>query len=53
MAKPLESTILILALALAACESAKPFDYAEFEKRPGLFSGKDGEFVIYDGKTRR
>ncbi len=44
------TTVLILAAALAACSGAKPFDYAdnnELGKRPGLFTGKDGEFIIF------
>ncbi len=39
-----------LALALAACAGAKPFEYHpihEIPEGPGLFTGEDGEWVIY------
>lgn len=39
--------VIILAAALGACARAKPFDYDEADKRPGLFTGKEGAFVIY------
>ncbi len=42
---------LVLALGLAACGNAKPFDYQqeadEMKPGSGLFSGKKGEFVIF------
>jgi len=41
---------LALALALAACAGAKPFEYHpihEIPEGPGLFTGEDGEWVIY------
>lgn len=47
MFKQLTVITFFLALALGACEMAKPFDYAEFDQRPGLFTGEDGEWVIY------
>ncbi len=39
-----------LALTLAACAGAKPFEYHpihEIPEGPGLFTGEDGEWVIY------
>ncbi len=43
--------VAVVALALAACASAKPFDYQptadEIKPGGGLFSGDDGEFVIF------
>ncbi|MEE8248452.1 MAG: hypothetical protein V3S87_14460 [Alphaproteobacteria bacterium] len=39
-----------LALALAACAGAKPFEYHpldEIPEGPGLVTGEDGEWVIY------
>ena len=39
-----------LAVALAACAGAKPFEYHptdEIPEGPGLFTGEDGEWVIY------
>lgn len=43
--------VVLAALVLAACGSAKPFDYQptadEMMPGGGLFSGDDGEFVIY------
>ncbi len=38
---------LAIAALLGACESAKPFDYQSFHKRPGIFTGADGEKVIF------
>lgn len=41
---------LVLALALAACAGAKPFEYHpihEIPEGPGLVTGEDGEWVIY------
>ena len=41
---------LALALLLAACAGAKPFEYHpihEIPEGPGLFTGEDGEWVIY------
>lgn len=43
--------VVLAALVLAACGSAKPFDYQptadEMKPGGGLFSGDDGEFVIF------
>ncbi len=43
--------VVLVALGLAACGSAKRFDYQatadEMRPGPGLFSGEDGEFVIF------
>jgi hypothetical protein len=43
--------VVVLALGLAACGNAKPFDYQqeadEMKPGSGLFSGKKGEFVIF------
>jgi hypothetical protein len=39
-----------LALLLAACAGAKPFEYQpihEIPEGPGLFTGEDGEWVIH------
>ncbi len=39
-----------LALLLAACAGAKPFEYRpihEIPDGPGLFTGEDGAWVIY------
>lgn len=46
------AVFLVLGLGLGACGGgAKPFDYQpaadEMKPGPGLFSGADGEFVIY------
>jgi hypothetical protein len=41
--------LLLGCLALAAC-AGEPFDYTPADRiqpGPGLFSGEDGEFVIY------
>lgn len=47
MSKLLTVMMLVLASVLGACESAKPFDYEEFDKKPGLFTGEDGKWVVY------
>ncbi|MEE8274599.1 MAG: hypothetical protein V3R88_07995 [Alphaproteobacteria bacterium] len=43
--------VVLAVLVLAACGTAKPFDYQptadEMKPGGGLFSGDDGEFVIY------
>ena len=43
--------IVLVALGLAACGNVKQFDYepvaGEMKPGAGLFSGDDGEFVIY------
>ncbi len=43
--------VVLAALVLAACSSAKPFEYqptaGEMKPGGGLFSGDDGEFVIF------
>ena len=43
--------VVLLALGLAACGNAKPFEYQQEadEMKPGLglFSGKKGKFVIF------
>ena len=39
--------MIFLVPLLAACQSAKPFDYAAYDKMPGLFSGEDGVWVVY------
>ena len=39
-----------LVLAVAACADIKPMEYTEIHEippGPGLFSGEDGEFVLY------
>jgi hypothetical protein len=47
MSKLLTVMMLLLTSVLGACESAKPFDYEEFNKRPGIFTGKDGNWVVH------
>ena len=42
--------ISLLLLSIAACSAATPFEYtpaSEMSPAPGLFSGADGELVIY------
>ncbi len=43
--------VVLLALGLAACGNAKPFEYQqeadEMKPGSGLFSGKKGKFVIF------
>jgi hypothetical protein len=43
----------VVILTLAGCH-ARPYDYEpaadEMKKGPGVFSGEDGEFTIYDSK---
>ncbi len=45
--------LALLAVGLAACSVGEPLDQATLEESdeippgPGLFSGEDGEFVIY------
>ncbi len=42
--------VVLVTLGLAACGKAKPFDTVpagEMKPGAGLFSGKDGGFVIY------
>ena len=43
--------VALVALGLAACGNVKRFDYEpvadEMKPGAGLFSGDDGEFVIY------
>lgn len=43
--------VVLVALGLAACGNVKQFDYqpvaGEMKPGAGLFSGDDGEFVIY------
>ncbi|MBF0379710.1 MAG: hypothetical protein HQL69_01755 [Magnetococcales bacterium] len=44
-------SLIILTMALVGCSSAKPFAYedqGEVKEGPGLFSGKKGEFIIYN-----
>jgi hypothetical protein len=54
--KPVCWTALLSSLAIIAllgC-NAKPFDYqptaGEMKEGPGVFTGKDGEFKVYDSK---
>ncbi len=47
MLKRLAVMMFLLAPALGACETARPFDYDAFDKRPGLFTGEAGEYVVY------
>ena len=47
MHKLYKAAIVILILGFGACKSPEPFDYDSHDKRPGLFTGKDGEAVIY------
>lgn len=45
----MRAALLLALLLLAACET-RPSTYTpvdEIPKRPGLFSGPDGEFVIF------
>jgi len=45
--------LLLVALALSACGSYKPFEYVNTNEKaagPGAFSGEDGEWVIYRKK---
>ena len=45
--------VSIALLALPGC-GGKPFDYnppSEIPEGPGVFSGKDGEFTLYDSKS--
>lgn len=46
-----------LAAALAACSNVEPMSYtpiSEIPPGPGLFSGEDGVFTIYDsGRSRQ
>lgn len=40
----------LLMVALSACGNVTPIDYTEphdIQPGPGLFSGKDGDFVLY------
>lgn len=40
----------MLAIGLAACSGVQPYDFVaidEIPPGPGLFSGADGEFVLY------
>lgn len=42
--------LLLLSGMLGACSGVEPFAYTEvheIQPGPGLFSGEDGEFVIY------
>ena len=46
--------ILLCAAALLWACGAKPFDYrpqTEIPEGPGVFSGKDGEFTVYDSNA--
>ncbi len=46
--------VALIAFCLAACGSAEPFGYrpiSEIPAGPGLFSGADGQFVIYRSTT--
>ncbi len=47
----LRMIVVLVTLGLAACGKATPFDYVheadEMKPGSGLFSGEDGEFVIY------
>ena len=50
MQKRIGFAVLALPLALAACGAYQPFEYQHRDNEmsgPGLFSGKEGEFVIY------
>ena len=44
--------VTVVALTLGGCGVVKPFDYQatadEMKPGPGLFSGDDGAFVLYD-----
>ncbi len=42
--------LAVLAAGLAACSGVQPYSYTpidEIPPGPGLFSGEDGEFVLY------
>lgn len=49
--------VVVLALGLAACGNAKPFDYQqeadEMKPGSGLFSGKKGELVIFGSSATK
>ena len=54
MTRRLYSSPILLAaallVALSACGNVKPIDYTEphdIQPGPGLFSGKDGDFVLF------
>ncbi|MDP6343650.1 MAG: hypothetical protein QF578_24155 [Alphaproteobacteria bacterium] len=52
MKRHFRSALMVAALAsvLAACGTAKPFNYTQgdqIQPGPGLFSGKDGKFSLY------
>ena len=41
---------MLAALAITACDGAKPFDYTavdDIQPGPGLLTGETGEFTIY------
>ena len=41
---------VLLAVSLAACGAYRPFEYVDTNNTivgPGLFTGEDGEWVIY------
>ena len=42
--------VALIASGLVACQGAEPFDYRPVDEIPagaGLFSGADGQFVLY------
>ena len=42
--------VALIASGLVACQGAEPFDYQPISEIPagaGLFSGADGQFVLY------
>ncbi len=50
MSKGLIMALAALGLALAACGAVEPFEYTEIHEipeGPGIFTGEDGEWVIY------
>ena len=49
--------VVLVSLGLAACGSAKPYDYQpevdEMKPGAGLFSGKKGAFVIFGSSSEQ
>jgi len=43
--------LVMMSVTLGACARPRPFNPNKPE--PGLFSGKSGELVIYNSKTRK
>jgi len=45
--------LVIFSLVLGGCNFKRPRPLAKEKPTPGLFSGKSGDVIIYNSKTRK